>query len=249
MYFGGLKAVDDLSFTIEKNQIVGLIGPNGAGKTTVFNCVTQFYKNYEGRVLYSTEDGEALDLRTIDVTKIVRLGIARTFQNLELIPDATVIDNVLIGAAQDVKTNLFDHLVRTPRTRQQNRELRERAIEILEFLNIALLKDMYVLGLPYGVKKKVEIARALIANPKLMILDEPAAGLNEQETQELETLIRKIRDDYGITVLLIEHDMRFVMNLCDIVCAINFGKLLAVDKPAAIQKNPLVQEAYLGKED
>ncbi len=246
MRFGCLTAVDDLSFTINKKEIVGLIGPNGAGKTTVFNCVTQFYKNYEGSIHYHGD--EKLDLRDIPVTGVVKQGIARTFQNIELVPDLSILNNVLIGGHKDVKTNLITHILRLPRMKKEEKALVEKAINILKFLNIHHLKDFYVMGQPYGIMKKVEIARALMADPTLIVLDEPAAGLNDKETDELEQLIYRVRDEYDTTILLIEHDMGFVMNICDQVLAINFGKFLAHDTPKNIQAHPDVQEAYLGKE-
>jgi len=249
MKFGGLVAVDKLNFEINEGEIVGLIGPNGAGKTTVFNCVTQFYKNYTGDILYRDKDGNTTDLRKVDVTGIVRQGLARTFQNIELIPDLSIIDNVMIGAHKQVRTNIVSHILRLPKMRAQEKELYEKALEILKFLKIDHLKDFYVMGQPYGIMKKVEIARALITDPRFIVLDEPAAGLNDRETDELETLIHDIRKKYNATILLIEHDMGFVMNICDSVLAINFGKYLAHETPQKIQKNPLVQEAYLGKED
>jgi branched-chain amino acid transport system ATP-binding protein len=248
MTFGGLKAVDHLDLTMYEGEIVGLIGPNGAGKTTVFNCVTQFYKEYEGKIWFGGDAGP-IDLRSVPVTGVVRQGIARTFQNLELVGDLSIIDNVLIGGHTHFTTGIFAHLLRTPKARQEEREMRERAAEVLEFLGIAHLKDLYVAGQPYGILKKIEIARTLMARPRLIILDEPAAGLNDQETDELDALIYQVRDRFKTSILLIEHDMGLVMNICDRVCAINFGKFLAMDTPAKIQKNPLVQEAYLGKDD
>ncbi|TVQ28789.1 MAG: ABC transporter ATP-binding protein [Spirochaetaceae bacterium] len=248
MTFGGLRAVDGLSFTVFDGEIVGLIGPNGAGKTTVFNCVTQFYKQYEGTIRL-TNDGRAVDLRSVPVTHVVRHGVARTFQNLDLVPDLSIEDNVLIGAHTLFATGVIAHLLRTPRARREEVEMRERAAEVLDFLGIAHLKDLYVAGQPYGVLKKVEIARTLMANPRLIILDEPAAGLNDRETDALDALIYQIRERFNTTILLIEHDMGLVMNVCDRVCAINFGKFLAMGTPATIQRNPQVQEAYLGKDE
>lgn len=247
--FGGLKAVDDLSFSVPEGEIVALIGPNGAGKTTVFNCVTQFYKHYKGDIIYYDEFGKAIDLRTQKVTSIVHQGIARTFQNIELIPDLSILDNVLIGAHKYMKTSIFEHLIKSPRTIKQDKELSIKALEILEFLNIGYLKDAFAFGLPYGVLKKIELARALLSNPRLLILDEPAAGLNEQETEELSNIIRRLKNDWHLTILLIEHDMSFVMNMSDNICAISFGKFLAYDIPQVIKKHPLVQEAYLGKDE
>lgn len=248
MRFGGLTAVDKLSFSINEREIVGLIGPNGAGKTTVFNCVTQFYDTYEGTITFSSGD-VSVNLRDRKVTEIIDLGIARTFQNIELVPDLTLIENVMIGAHNTFKTGILQHVLRTKKAKKEEKEVREKALEALKFMHIDHLKDAYVAGQPYGVLKKIEIARTLMSDPKLIILDEPAAGLNDNETDELETLIYKIRDEYGTSILLIEHDMGFVMEICDRVCAINFGQFLAMDTPKAIQNHPDVQEAYLGKEE
>jgi branched-chain amino acid transport system ATP-binding protein len=248
MSFGGLRAVDNLSFTMEQGEIVGLIGPNGAGKTTVFNCVTQFYKGYEGSILYAG-NGEVIDLRTLAVTQVVEHGVARTFQNLDLVPDLSVIDNVLVGAHTHFTTGVVAHLLRTPRARREEVALREKAEAVLGFLGIDHLKDLFVAGQPYGILKKVEIARTLMSDPRLIILDEPAAGLNDHETDELDALVYQIREKFNTSILLIEHDMGLVMKICDRVCAINFGRFLAMGNPASIQRNPQVQEAYLGKDE
>lgn len=249
MRFGGLIAVNNLSFDIKEKEIVGLIGPNGAGKTTVFNCITQFYNDYEGKILFKNNGKDYTDLRTKKVTEIIDQGIVRTFQNVELIKDLSVLDNVLIGAHNRFKTNVFSHIARTKKAKAEEQTLRDQALSVLEFMNIAHLKDLYVGGQPYGIQKKIEIARTLMSHPKLIILDEPAAGLNDRETDELETLIYKIKDTYDAAILLIEHDMGFVMNICERVCAINFGKFIAMDTPKNIQKHKEVQEAYLGKDD
>ncbi len=248
MTFGGLRAVDGLSFSVVEGEIVGLIGPNGAGKTTVFNCVTQFYKQYEGSIRLMS-DGRVIDLRDVPVTQVVRHGVARTFQNLDLVPDLSIEDNVLVGAHTRFHTGVLSHLLRTPGARREETQMREHAEEVLDFLGIAHLKGFFVAGQPYGILKKVEIARTLMAKPRLIILDEPAAGLNDQETNALDALIYRIRDRFRTTVLLIEHNMGLVMNVCDRVCAINFGRFLAMGTPATIQRNPQVQEAYLGKEE
>ncbi|MGM0436549.1 MAG: ABC transporter ATP-binding protein [Bacillota bacterium] len=248
MRFGGLTAVNGLSFTIKPKEIVGLIGPNGAGKTTVFNCVTQFYDTYEGTISFKNDTG-SVDLRDHKVTEVIDLGIARTFQNIELVPDLSVIDNIMIGAHNTFKTGIVQHIFHTPKAKAEEKAIREKAYEALKFMNIEHLKDQFAGGQPYGVQKKIEIARTLMSDPKLIILDEPAAGLNDNETDELETLIYRIRDEYGASILLIEHDMGFVMEICNRVCAINFGQFLAMDTPKKIQNHPDVQEAYLGKEE
>lgn len=247
--FGGLRAVNDLSFDVYEGEIVGLIGPNGAGKTTVFNCVTQFYKDYDGEIRFRNKDNEIVDLRDFKVTEVIGQGLARTFQNVELVKDLSIIDNLLIGGHYAFKSGILEHIIRTPRARREEKEMRQKAIQILESLGIAHLKDFYVAGQPYGILKKIEIARTLMSDPKLIILDEPAAGLNDQETDELEKIIHQIKQDYKVTILLIEHDMGFVMNLCDRVCAINFGRFLAIDSPEKIQQNKDVIEAYLGGDD
>jgi branched-chain amino acid transport system ATP-binding protein len=246
MNFGGLKAVDDLNFDIYENEIVGLIGPNGAGKTTVFNCITQFYKEDEGEIWFTNKSDERINLNDIKVTKVIEQGLVRTFQNIELVKDLSIIDNVLIGAHSQYKSDIISHIFRTPKARKEEKKIREKALEVLKFLKIDYLKDFYAYGQPYGVLKKIEIARTLMCNPKLIILDEPAAGLNETETKELSDLIYQIRDNFNCSILLVEHDMGFVMDVCDRICAISFGKFLAMGSPQEIVASPIVQEAYLG---
>lgn len=246
--FGGLKAVDNLSFDIKEKEIFGLIGPNGAGKTTVFNCITQFYKSNTGEILFRGHGDQVTELTTKPVHDIIKLGLVRTFQNVELIRELSIIDNVLIGGHIDFKANTFSQALRLPKARKEEKQYREEAEKILENLGILDRKDMLVGGQPYGILKKVEMARTLMARPKLIILDEPAAGLNDSETLELAKLIKKIRDEFNCAILLVEHDMRLVMDICDRICAINFGKLLTIGTPKEIQQNPAVQSAYLGVE-
>ncbi len=247
--FGGLKAVDDLSFAIKEKEIYGLIGPNGAGKTTVFNCITQFYKPSAGVVLFRNNKGEVENLVGQKVHNIIRKGLVRTFQNVELINELSIIDNVLIGAHIDFKASGFEQALKLPRARKEEKMIRERAMEVLEFMGIASLADALVGGQPYGIRKKVEMARTLLCNPKLIILDEPAAGLNDVETQQLSENIYHVREKFNCTILLVEHDMRLVMSICDRLCAISFGKFLASGTPSEIQSNELVQEAYLGEKE
>ena len=247
--FGGLKAVDGLSFHVNKNEIFGLIGPNGAGKTTAFNCITQFYHPNRGEVLFRTKKGEVVNLVGRNVHDVIKLGLVRTFQNVEVIKELSLIDNVLIGAHIDFKATAFEQALRLPRARKEERAMRQKAIEALEFMGIAHLKDQQAGGQPYGVLKKVEMARTLMCKPSLIILDEPAAGLNDSETADLAETIRRIRDAYDCTILLVEHDMRLVMNICDRICAISFGKFLACGTPDEIQANKDVQEAYLGESE
>ena len=247
--FGGLKAVEALSFHVNNNEIFGLIGPNGAGKTTAFNCITQFYRPNRGEVLFRTKQGEVVNLVGRNVHDIIKLGLVRTFQNVEVIKELTLLDNVLIGAHIDFKATAFEQALRLPRARREEKAMRQKALEALKFMGIDHLAEAQAAGQPYGVLKKVEMARTLMAEPKLIILDEPAAGLNDSETAELAETIRRIRDAYDCTILLVEHDMRLVMNICDRICAISFGKFLACGTPAEIQANKDVQEAYLGEKE
>lgn len=249
MSFGGLKAVNDLSFEIYEDEIVGLIGPNGAGKTTVFNCITQFYKEKQGDIYFRTKQDGIINLNDIHVENVIEEGLVRTFQNVELIKDLSIINNVLVGAHTLYKTDFFAHMFKTKKAKEEEAFYYQKALDILEFMGIAHLKDMYAGGQPYGILKKIGIARTLISDPKLIILDEPAAGLNEAETTELAELIVNIKNKFKCSVLLVEHDMGFVMNVCHRICAINFGKFLAMGTPEYIQKHPDVQEAYLGKDD
>ena len=248
MYFSGIKAVDDLSFDIKKGEIFGLIGPNGAGKTTVFNCITQFYHPTGGDVYYRDPYGNIVALNDYKTTDVIKSGIVRTFQNIELVYWLSVLDNLLLGVHAFYRSSLADQFLHTTKLKREDNVFRQRAISILERLGIAAYKDMPPMGLPYGVLKKVELARTLMSNPRMIILDEPAAGLNDAETEDLTEIIRVIRDDFNCTIFLVEHDMNLVMNVCDTVCAISFGKLLAIGTPEQIQNDPLVQEAYLGTE-
>jgi branched-chain amino acid transport system ATP-binding protein len=248
MYFGGLKAVDDLSFNVKKGEIFGLIGPNGAGKTTVFNCITQFYKPTGGEVHFAT-NGEVISLTDYKVHDIVLKGISRTFQNIEVVKEVSVLDNLLIAATRYYTSNLFVQMFNLPRLKREEKIMRMRADKVLKDMDLYSYRDRLAWGLPYGVLKRIEIARALMCNPSLIILDEPAAGLNESETRELAELIKKIRDDFGCTVLLVEHDMGLVMSICDHICAISVGKKLADGTPLEIQSSKEVQEAYLGVEE
>ena len=244
--FGGLKAVDNLSFDIKENEIFGLIGPNGAGKTTVFNCITQFYRADTGNILFRDKKGEVANLSKHNVHEIIGLGLVRTFQNIELIRELSILDNVLIGAHTDFSASILSQALRLPKAKREERVQREKAIGILKNLGLDDRKDFLVGGQPYGILKKVEFARTLMCDPKLIILDEPAAGLNEIETLELAKTIRTIRDKFNCSIFLVEHDMRLVMDVCDTICAINFGKFLAMGSAKEIQGNKDVQAAYLG---
>ena len=246
--FGGLKAVDDLSFEIKENEVFGLIGPNGAGKTTAFNCITQFYKPNTGNIYFKDSKNKVRNLVHHNVHEIIQFGLVRTFQNVELIRELSIIDNVLIGAHVDFKANVITQALKFPSAVKEERKMREKAYGILKTLGIEDRANMYAGGQPYGILKKVELARTLMSSPKLIILDEPAAGLNDTETIELTKQIRKIRDELNCSILLVEHDMRLVMDVCDRICAISFGKFLAKGTPKEIKENKEVQIAYLGIE-
>lgn len=249
MYFGGLKAVDDLSFDVKKGEIFGLIGPNGAGKTTVFNCITRFYDATDGDMYFENKYGEVVDLRNYKVHDIILQGIGRTFQNIELVKEISVIDNLLVASTRSYRTGFLGHALGSPLLKKEEKLLRQKAMRILDFMGLKSYANWLAMGLPYGILKKIEIARALMADARLIIMDEPAAGLNDSETAELTETIRKIREEFGVTILLVEHDMGLVMNVCDTVCAISFGQMLAIGTTEEIQKNKAVQEAYLGVEE
>lgn len=244
--FGGLLAVDDLSFEVAPKTIYGLIGPNGAGKTTVFNCISRFYTPDKGAVSFAP-GGEAIDLLKLEVHQVVRQGMVRTFQNVELIKTMSVIDNLLVGLHSHMKMSFVGDLLGFNHRRDE--QYREKAREILRFLGLEAIEHEMAGSQPYGVLKLIELGRTLVSEPKLIILDEPAAGMNHTETQALADLIRRIRDELGVTILLVEHDMALVMALCERICVISFGKKIAEGTPEEIRNNSLVQEAYLGKGD
>lgn len=259
MRFGGLIAVNDVSFRAGRGDVTAVIGPNGAGKTTVFNCITQFYRPDKGAVWFAPgperiakaghPGREAVDLVGVPVHRVIRYGLVRTFQNVEIIGELSVLDNVLLGGHVDFRAGMFSQMLRLPHARREEARFREKAREALAFLGIEHLGDLPAGGQPYGVRKRLEMARTLMAEPRLIILDEPAAGLNEAETEDLAGVIRRIREQYACAVLLVEHDMGLVMNVCDRICAISFGRFLAQGTPTEIQRDPAVHEAYLGEAD
>ena len=241
--FGGLKAVEDFNIVMSPTEIGGLIGPNGAGKTTIFNLLTKVYQPTHGTILLNGKDTN--NLNTVEVNK---LGIARTFQNIRLFSNMTVEENVRIGLHNQIEYGMFSGIFRLPVYWTAEKKQHEKAMELLSIFDMTGLADVKAGSLPYGAQRRLEIVRALATNPKLLLLDEPAAGMNPHETQELMENIRLIRDRFQIAILLIEHDMKLVMGICEDICVLNFGRIIAKGTPSQIQNNSAVIEAYLGKQ-
>ena len=239
--FGGLRAVDDVNLTINKGELYGLIGPNGAGKTTFFNLLTGVYKPTSGRFFLCGEE-----LTGKSPIEVNRKGIARTFQNIRLFNNLTVEENVMVGLANQIKCSLPESIFRLPRHKKSEKEFHERAMELLRVFKLDEYSDYLAQNLPYGKQRRLEIARALATNPKLLLLDEPAAGMNPNETQELMDDILFIRDKFDMTILLIEHDMRLVGGICENLTVLNFGTELAQGKTSDVLSDPAVIKAYLG---
>ena len=242
--FGGLTAVDGVNLKVEENQICALIGPNGAGKTTVFNMITGAYQVTSGDVVFNSES-----ICGKKPHQIVEKGVARTFQNIRLFKSATVLENVMTGFHCKTKTGMFNVIFNYRKCMQEEAECREKALEILRFLGLEDVKDLEARNIPYGHQRLLEIGRALATSPKLLLLDEPAAGMNSQEKKELVNTIRKIRDTYHLAVLLVEHDMELVMGISENITVINFGRPIACGTAEEIQNNNDVIEAYLGRSD
>ena len=240
--FGGLHAVDDFNISIKKGQLYGLIGPNGAGKTTVFNLLTGVYKPNEGKILL-----DGVDITGKSTIEINKEGIARTFQNIRLFNDLSVLDNVKVGLHNHYKYSTIEGILRLPRYYKTEKAMNEHALELLKVFDLDQEADFLASNLPYGKQRKLEIARALAPEPKLLLLDEPAAGMNPNETQELMDTIRFVRDHFDMTVLLIEHDMKLVSGICEELTVLNFGRVLAQGATSDVLNNPEVITAYLGE--
>ena len=244
MQFGGVIAVNNMNLEVGEGEIVSLIGPNGAGKTTIFNLLTGVYQPTRGSVLVN-----GIDIKGMPVYKVNKLGIARTFQNIRLFTDMTVLDNVKVGLHNSMKCSFFSSVLHLPGYFKAEKRANEKAMELLDFMGLAEHANEKAGSLPYGVQRRLEIVRALATNPSVILLDEPAAGMNPSETAELTETIRRIRDEFNIAVLLIEHDMSLVMGICEGIAVLNFGRIIAKGTPDEIRDNPQVIEAYLGKKE
>ena len=248
MEFGGLRAIDNVSLDIFEGEIVALIGPNGAGKTTFFNCVTGIYTPTHGEVMIHPPTGKSRKLNGMKPNSITALGMARTFQNIRLFPAMTVLENVMIGCHCRTSTSIIDAILSTPKAKREEKETVEKAYRLLEKVGLAEVADEFSSNLSYGAQRRLEIARALATNPFLLLLDEPAAGMNPQETHELDALIVRIREEAKVSILLIEHDMKLVMSISDRIYVVEYGKEIAQGTPREIKENKRVIEAYLGEE-
>jgi branched-chain amino acid transport system ATP-binding protein len=241
LQFGGLRAVDNVSFTVERGEVFTIIGPNGAGKTSIFNLISRLYNPSSGRLYF-----ECQDITEVPPHQIAKRGIARTFQNIELFENTTVLANLLVGRHCHTDTSIWEELLFLPRVRRREIQHRQAVEEVIDFLGLQKYRDMLIAGLPYGVRKVCEVARALCTEPKLLLLDEPSSGLNVEETRDMGFWITDIKNELGITVLMVEHDMSLVNMVSDRVLALNYGKALATGTAAQVQSHPDVVAAYLG---
>lgn len=245
MNFGGVRAVDNLNMTVHSRETLGIIGPNGAGKTTIYNVISRIYKQTSGSITFL---GQCID--NLDQVAVARMGLARTFQNIRLFAGLSVLDNVKVSIDYSGKYSILESTLRLPKMRKEERRIAEEAMKVLKLLKLDQYAKSPATSLPYGIQKRVEIARALVTNPKLLLLDEPAAGLNPEEVFQLVDFLKEIQNMYdGLSIIVIEHRMDLVMNLCDYLYVQNFGKTIAKGIPAEIQVNPAVLSAYLGEDD
>jgi branched-chain amino acid transport system ATP-binding protein len=241
LHFGGLKAVDSVSFAVEKGEILSIIGPNGAGKSSIFNLISRIYPPTSGKIFFEDQD-----ITEQPAYEIAGLGIARTFQNIELFENATMLSNLLVGRHRHSTTQLWQELLFLPSVRAREKAHRRAVEQVIEFLDLEVYRDKLISGLPYGVRKVIELARALCSEPKLILLDEPSSGLNVEETGDMSFWIRDLKTDLGITVLMVEHDMSLVNRVSDRVIALNYGRVIAMGSPSEVQRHPDVVAAYLG---
>ncbi len=241
--FGGLTALNRVSFEVEKGEVFSIIGPNGAGKTTIFNCINRYYNLDEGSFFLKDKN-----ITKVSPHMVAELGIARTFQNIELFTGTTVVDNLLLGRHRHRRTNLLTESLFTRSARMQEIESREKAEEVIDFLDLQAYRDQLIVNLPYGIQKTVELGRALAMEPELLLLDEPSSGMNVEETEDLAFWITDIKEDMGIAILLVEHNMRFVKSISDRILALNFGVTIAQGRPKEVLEHPEVMKAYLGEE-